>query len=117
MKKDNMVETFYANIYCGLREGYGGKVHTIHEVIRICREYCDKVKLGVTVTPTNFVYVDGDEPGAIVGLINYPRFPSNDWDIQTHAYTLTKILIKKFKQERMTIVFPNVTEMIEKGDK
>jgi len=117
MKKTNLVKTFYANIYCGLREGYNGKIHTVQEAIRICSDYCNKVKLGVTVTPTNFVYVDGDEPGVIIGLINYPRFPSNEWSTRANAYELTKILLKKFKQERMTIVFPDITEMIEREDK
>jgi hypothetical protein len=55
---------------------------------RICREHCDQVGLCVTVTPTTYVYTGGEELGVIVGLINYPRFPSSSADIWQRAEAL-----------------------------
>jgi hypothetical protein len=39
----------------------------------------------VTFTETSFVYEDGDEPGIMIGFINYPRFPSSKRDIRKRA--------------------------------
>lgn len=41
-----------------------------------CRRYCMRVGLCVTITPTEFIYTGGQEAGVVVGLRNYPRFPS-----------------------------------------
>jgi len=46
-----------------------------------CQKFCDEVGLCVTVTPTNYVYTNGEETGAIIGLINYARFPKHPQEI------------------------------------
>lgn len=101
--------TYTANIYCGLRRGYNpdGELHTIEELIESVQEYCDNVGYGVTVTPTVFVYKGGREPGAIVGLSNYPRNPSSAAQIEEHAKMIARFLREDFGQERVTIVFPD----------
>ncbi len=68
----------------------------------------------VTVTPTKFIYRKGSEPGAIIGLIQYPRFLRMECKIKALAIGLTQILIDELKQERMSIVFPDETLMLEK---
>lgn len=80
------VKTFTATIYVGLLEKYdefgneftGGILHTIDQVEEVCQGYCNGAGLCVTVTPTKFIYTKRWEPGCIVGLINYPRFPSTE---------------------------------------
>ncbi len=104
--------TYTADIYCGLREGYTGGTHTVREAEELCGAYCDSVGLGVSVTPTRFVYRYGSEPGVIVGLINYPRFPSDPVRIRGHARALAQRLKDAFRQERVTIVFPDDTETL-----
>jgi hypothetical protein len=113
MKKE---PTFWANIYLGLREGYGNKVHDITEIHSFIQIYCNENKIGVTVTPTTFFYVDGYDDGVIIGLINYPRYPMPKMKIITIAQNLGKELLKKFNQERLSIVFPNETIMLEKNN-
>jgi len=108
----NKISTFYANIYVGLREGYDNKHLSINRVHGVCRTFCNKVKLCVTVTPTTYHYVDGRENGAIVGLINYPRFPATPAEIKQKAIDLARILKKDLKQKRVSIVMPNETIMI-----
>jgi hypothetical protein len=111
-----VVDTYQANIYMGLQHAYSGVMSPMEQGIAICKKYCDDVGLGVTFTSTRFIYVYGDEAGFIVGLINYPRFPSLPIDIAHHAETLGGILMKELKQERFSIVFPDKTIMYEIGD-
>ena len=110
------VPTFTATICCGLQEGYDGRQHAVSEAEAIGRAYCDKVGLGLTCTPTLFTYTSGGELGCLIGLINYPRFPSDAQTIKRHAFEITKRLMRAFKQERMSIVFTDETVMLEKED-
>lgn len=110
------VKTFTANIYVGLRIGYTGDSYGITHLEPLVQKYVNEVKLGVTVTPTKFLYVDGYDDGAIIGLINYPRFPSTNDEIKQKAINLAKILLKRFQQERVSVVFSDETIMIEKED-
>lgn len=105
-------ETFWANIYIGLRAGYSGKLHHMAKLEKLCQNYVDKVGLAVTVTKTKFIYTKGNEPGAIIGLINYPRFPQPPLLIAAHATALAEILKDKLGQERVSIVTPHVTTML-----
>jgi len=103
-------------IYCGLKEGYDGKQHTVEEVYTVCQEYCNTVKLGLTVTPTKFVYVNGMEDGVIIGLVNYPRFPKAETEIREIALDLGVVLMETFNQERITIEGEGSMLMIEREE-
>ena len=106
------VPTFTAQIYTGLKIGYDGSIFPISNIKEICQSYCDSVGFAVTITPTEFVYTGGNEPGAIIGLINYPRFPSDPETIKWHAEQLAGKLKTNLKQSRVTIVFPDYTLML-----
>lgn len=107
------VPTFTATIYCGLAEGYGGKVHHISEAKTICREYCDKTGLGVTVIPLDFIYQMGGEIGIAVGLINYPRFPKKPEDVKYYALALAELLKTALGQIRVSVVCSDETITME----
>ena len=107
-----VVGTVQATIYCGLKERYDGEQHTYDEAIEFCKEYC-KIGLCVTVTPTTFCYTTGSESGIIVGLINYPRFPKCKEDIYMCAEDLAKNLMKKFNQNRVSLICGHYTIMLE----
>tara|TARA_R110000751_G_scaffold36545_3_gene89189 strand:- start:876 stop:1307 length:432 start_codon:yes stop_codon:yes gene_type:complete len=112
------VNTFKADIYVGLRPAYNpsavcwGTRRSI--ATRICQKYCDKVGLGLTITDTEFIYTEGNEHGLIVGLINYPRFPSIPYEVIEHAENIARKLLKELEQERVSIVTSDKTYMIEK---
>ena len=108
------VKTFEAKIYVGLRKGYDGEVQSIDRVKSVCQFYCDVVGLGVTVTPTEFIYTKGNEPGAIIGLMNYPRFHSTECEVLNHAMVIAKQLLKNLQQERCSIVTTDKTYLLEK---
>ena len=107
------VPTYEVKIYTGLKEGYNGWVHPIDDVDRVCQAYCNKVRLCVTVTETHYIYVDGAEPGAVIGLINYPRYPSPPYKIKEHAFNLAEKLLLVLKQKRCNIVTPELTYLLE----
>jgi len=108
------VETFTATIYLGLREGYTDVVHSIDEVEEFLQAYCDSRKDGlcVTVTKTKFIYTGGFDDGVAIGLIKYPRFVRNDNTIRIIAFEIAYKLREEFKQNRVSLVFPDKTSMI-----
>ena len=106
------VPTFWARIYVGLVEGYDGEIFALRDVRTVCALYCDKVGLCVTMTAAEFIYTGGDEPGAIVELINYPRFPSHPEELRHKAMTLARLLKSRMAQHRVSVMFPDETVMI-----
>jgi len=108
--------TYEIKIYCGLRQGYSKELplHDLEEVKSICQEYCDTNGFCVTVSPIEFIYTDGFEPGAVVGIINYPRFPRVPRELDSAAIILAKMLLEKLGQERISVVMPTNTIMLEK---
>jgi hypothetical protein len=110
------VDSFNIQIFCGLKEGYSGKTHDIEDVERLMQKFVDAKKECVTITATKFVYTDGNEPGVIVGLINYPRFPKFQHTLKERAFEIAKILMVTFKQNRVTVTMPNESFMLEQDD-
>ena len=103
------VTTVWAKVYVAVGpKGFRDS----HKWMEPIREYVDEVGLCVTVTKTEYVYTNGIEDGIIVGLINYPRFPSSYLKIKGHALALAKILKKKLNQKRVTVELPNETIML-----
>lgn len=103
------VETFTATIYVGLKHHYEGEVMPFEQVEDIIQRWVDGIGMCVTVTRTKYVYTKGNEPGIIVGFINYPRFPSTPGDIAYRVFDLAQILLKECKQMQLSIVFPDET--------
>jgi len=115
-------KTFTAKIAVGFREGYGDKVHSLEEAYDIAKDYCNRIGLCVSVTPTRFIYTqslatpDGFDDGCFIELIAYPRFPSSKYDIIKDAIELAKIFIKEFNQIRISVIATDQTYLIESSD-
>jgi hypothetical protein len=115
-------ETFYANIWLGLQPGYETperfiKGHNEYcKVKEICQKYVEK-GLCVTVTKTEFIYTGGNEPGVIIGMINYPRFPKIEGAILQDAFELAFELMTELDQFRCTVVTPDDTILLENMEK
>lgn len=109
-----IVPTYTATIYCGLQEGYSGPHHPYERALIVCRNLCDRIGLGMTVRPVDFVYTGGTEGGFAVDLINYPRFPSNPPAVKELALRLARHLLVVFNQERLTVVCGDETIMLER---
>jgi hypothetical protein len=90
---------------------------SLHDARVACGAFCDRVGLCVTVTPTNYVYTHGDEPGVIVGLINYGRFPSEPAAIFARATELALHLIDALGQQSASIQAPDKTLWVSFRDR
>jgi len=81
----------------------------IAKATEICRAYCDEAGFCVTITPTTYVYTDGEEAGFIIGLINYPRFPSEPRAITNRAVIIGDRLREGLGQDSYSIQTPEET--------
>ena len=102
-------KTYWANIYLGLRVEYTDKQHTYAKAEKFIKKYVTDNPMCVTMTRTNFAYVDGDERGLIIGIINYPRFPKSQRKLKEYAMEFAKVLKEEFAQKRISIMFPDTT--------
>lgn len=117
LKNMKIENTFMANIYVGFREGYGDILHTYDEAEQILQEYCNTISYCVTITKTKFIYKNGDEDGVIIGLINYPRFPSSRKEITSKAKEIAYRFLEKFAQNRISVVCSDQTYLIDANEK
>jgi hypothetical protein len=110
------VPTYRAEVNVGLRVGYDGADMDISDLLFRVRSYIDSQSagnmFGCTVTKTSFVYPGGDEPGAVIGLINYPRYPVHPAVVRDRAIKLAIHLKEVCKQERVSVVTDEDTIMI-----
>lgn len=107
------VVTCQITVYVGLREGYTNIVHELSEVEDICQQYCTKIGLCVTVTPTSYIYSHGKEPGAIIGFIDYPRPSAHKKDILHHALLLADQLKDDLNQLKVSVIWGPKTFIIQ----
>lgn len=77
---------------------------------QVCREYCFEVGLCVHIEPVDFIYTGGEEAGFKVGLINYPRFPSDSAALKSTAEGLATRLMERLCQHSFCIVGTSETE-------
>ena len=106
-----IVDNYEAKIWLGLREGYTSHQHFKYAVESVVSKWCTEKRQCVTITPTKFIYVKNDESGegmedgVIIGFINYPRYPLSQAEIRNRARELGELLMKTFKQYRVSITF------------
>lgn len=99
------VPTWYAKLYLA------GDIATAKQV---CREECMREGLCVTVEPCEYIYTGGQETGYCVGLINYPRFPSDAEKITARAKLLAELLMTRTCQWSALVMTPERTEWLTK---
>lgn len=108
------LKAYNVQIWCGLKEHHDGKVHTIVEVHALVDRFVNEYKGCVSITPTEFRYVDGYEPGVILGMLQYPKFKRTENEITGRAIILAKWVSDEFNQLKVTITTPNESIMFEK---
>lgn len=96
-------KTFEVKIYIA------GDVHTIETA---CRKFCLS-GLCVTITPTDFIFTGGMESGAVIGLINYARFPAKPSSITQKAFDLANLLMVEAAQRSCSVVTLKKTHYLE----
>jgi hypothetical protein len=104
--KLKVAPTFIANIYVA------GDLAAARQ---ICQEFCLQ-GLCVTIQEIEFVYTGGRETGVIVGLINYPRFPSEPDVITRTALDLAQKLVTGLHQGSASVVTSTDTIFISRRE-
>lgn len=84
----------------------------IDQAKQILRRECHSEGLCVTIEPTTFIYTGGEESGYVVGLINYPRFPSDPQRIRERAMQLATVLLVETYQHSALVMDPLATEWL-----
>ncbi len=84
----------------------------IADAKRLLRQECYRRGLCVTVQAADFVDTGGEEAGIVVGLLNYPRFPSEPADILYRAREIALALMPHLNQKSALLVAADVTEWL-----
>jgi hypothetical protein len=66
---------------------------------QVIRRFCRDAPCCVTVTPTSFIYLGGEEAGFVVGFRNYPRFPADSYTLRATAADLAERLRDELGQD------------------
>lgn len=80
------------------------------------RAECMLAGLCVTIEPTHYIYTGGEEAGYVVGLLNYPRFPSTADDLKRRASAVMLRLLDDTHQHSALMVAPDTSEWITKRE-
>lgn len=103
-------------IWIGLKNSSTGVEHSLEELEKLVQAFCNILGACFSITPTRFVYTKGNENGAVIGLINYPRFTSTPSEMFAKAEALATILMKAMDQCRVSIVTDSTTYMLTNTD-
>jgi hypothetical protein len=98
-------QTYWVKIYAS------GPIAIAEQVIR--RE-CLPGGLCVTIEPTKFIFLGGEEMGFCVGLINYPHFPETPEQIFERARTLAINILDETFQISTLLMAPDKSVWIAK---
>jgi hypothetical protein len=80
------------------------------------RAECLREGLCVTIEPTTFIYTGGEEAGYVVGLVNYPRFPSTPEGLRIRARAVMVALLDATHQHSALMVTPETSEWTTKRE-
>lgn len=112
--------TYEARIYIGSRARYVGPLFTFSELRDAIGKYQHEKGLDVCgpvrITPTTYVWDDYMEDGWEIAVIDYPRHSKCHIVLYDFMYNLAVYLLERFKQNRISIVFPDETVMLESDE-
>lgn len=81
----------------------------IQQCKQVLRKECFCEPICVTVEACDYLYTGGEESGFRVGLVNYPRFPSDLETLRRRAILLAEVLISRLHQWSALVVAPDRT--------
>lgn len=113
-------ETFTARIYVGAYDTEKDLTRPVAEIKEACQFFVQDQGLCVNVQKNWYGYGDGEgeggnEPGAVVELIHYPRFPRSqpEESITVQALNLAEILMDRMNQKRVSVVTSSDTYTLQ----
>ena len=76
--------------------------------VRAVREFCEEGAC-FAVSPADYVYTGGAEPGVVVTRINYPRFAAEPEQILAQCFRLAEHLRIRLFQDSYSVETPDQT--------
>ena len=120
--KETKIKTFQASIFIGLEYGYTQKQIDENLVIESLSELQKQLSaeknifLSASVSKTNIVLNDQNEPHLKIDFINYPKFPLSEEIFKDEVLHFGKELMKQFEQNRILIIYTDETIMFEQSE-
>jgi len=105
--KTETAETYVIRLYIS------GPIEVAKQALRA---ECLREGLCVTIEPTTFIYTGGEEAGYVVGMLNYPRFPTTPEALMSRARDVMHKLLDATHQHSALMVTPNFSEWITKRE-
>lgn len=87
-------------------KSYWAKIYiagSIEQIEQVCREFVQQ-GLCVNVKRNKYIYKYGEETGAEIELIQYPKYPADEQDILEKAAELAEILLDRLCAGSYTIM-------------
>jgi len=107
-------ETLVWDIYVSRYSYDGVEQASKLSVDNLIQSFVDDIGECVSIQDTVFMYTGGNEKGFKVTFINYPRFNHSKLERSIRAYNLAVTLREFCNQERVSVVGPDKTYMIDK---
>lgn len=120
--RETSIKTFQASIFIGLENGYTQKRIFEDEVFETIKKFQlvnseeRNIFLSASISDCNIVLNNQNEPHLKIDFINYPKFPLEESVIKENVISLSKELLITHHQNRMVIIFPDETIMLEQSD-
>lgn len=95
-KKTKIVESWTDNIAIWMAGDY-------ELAKQVCREYCTEIGWCVSIEPVCYIYTGGEEAGFRIGVINYPRFPTEHGELRRKAEKLAERLMIRLCQQSYSV--------------
>lgn len=73
---------------------------------QLCNNFCKENTICVNVQDTEYIYDGGQEKGAIIEFINYPKSSKDPLTLSGKATYLAQYLLEKLNQNSCTVMTP-----------
>jgi hypothetical protein len=116
------IKTFTANAVMGLLRGYSSEAITLTEfksvLLSAQTEIFQKYGIGLSIklSTTEIFFLGQNEPSIDVQIIQYPKFPQPEETLKKAFIQLIEIMMQELEQNRVVIVFPDETIMMEQSE-
>jgi len=114
--------TYEAYLTIGSIRGYNGITIDKNELIssisnfQLAFENEHGYSCGVRILKSKVVFQGYSEDCWDVHIINYPRFPQSVYQLHEFIMRLAESLLGELDQERVTVVMPDTSVMLERED-
>lgn len=81
---------------------------------QLLRAECLRTGLCITIEPSTFIYTGGEERGYVVGLVNYPRFPTTPCELNARALHIAEMLLTGTHQLSALVMTPTETTWLSR---